>query len=81
MGLFSRSHNSIFHSRKRIACFVPNSGQRLQAMSRDIVFDIAARLLGFPQAPDRAHLRPVEHACGVAFSLPLVAGSRTSARE
>ncbi len=29
--------------------------------------------VGPPQAPDWPLLRPVEHACGVAFSLPLVA--------
>ena len=36
-------------------------------MNGDIVFDIAARLLGFPQAPDWPLPRPVEHAFGVAL--------------
>ena len=64
----------------RVSGFVQRR-QRRQAMSLDIVFDIEARLLGSPQAPDRALSRPAEHACGVAFSLPLVAHSRTYARE
>ena len=36
-------------------------------MSDDILLDIAARLLGFPQAPDWPLQHPVEHAFGVAL--------------
>ena len=44
-------------------------------MFRNILLDIPKRSLGPPKAPDWPLLCPVEHACGVAFSLPLVAVS------
>ena len=37
--------------------------------------------VGYPQAPDWPLLRPVEHACGVAFSPPYGRCSCTSAQE
>ena len=39
------------------------------------------RLLGLPQTPDWPFSRPVEHAFGVAFSLPAVAGFCTFAQK
>ena len=64
-----------------ITYVVPNSVQSLQAGHRNILLDIPIRLLGFPQAPDRAQSARSNTPCGVAFPLLLVARSRTSARE
>lgn len=50
-------------------------------MSGDILLDFAARLLGFPQAPDWPLRVQSNTPDGVAFPLPLVASSRTSARD
>ena len=58
-----------------------NSDNTGQAMTSNILLDIAGRLLGFPQAPDRTLCVRSNTPYGVAFSLPLVARSRTSARE
>ena len=44
-------------------------------------WDIPARLLGFPQAPDLPLARPVEHAFRRGFALPAVASSCTSAQK
>ena len=64
-----------------ITPFMLNSVQHGQAGHRNIVFDIPMRLLGFPQAPDRAQSARSNTPDGVAFSLPLVARFRTSERE
>ena len=54
---------------------------RKQAGHRNIVFDIPMQLVGVPPSPGPDALRPVEHAFGVAFPLPSVAHSCTSAQE
>jgi len=43
----------------------------MQAMTRNIVFDIPALLVGVPPSLGPDALRPVEHACGVAFVAPV----------
>ena len=55
--------------------------KRRQAGHRNIVFDIPMQLVGVPPSPGPDALRPVEHACGVAFPLPSVAHFCTSAQE
>jgi len=42
----------------------------MQAMLRDILLDIPKRFVGVPPSPGPDALRPVEHACGVAFPFP-----------
>ena len=54
---------------------------RLQAMTKNILLVILGRLLGVPQAPDRPLCVRSNTPDGVAFSLPVVAGSCTSAQE
>ena len=50
-------------------------------MTLDIVSDIQGRLLGIPQAPDRALCVRSNTPDGVALPLPSVARSCTSAQE
>jgi len=50
-------------------------------MSRNILLDIPARLLGIPQAPDCPLSRSVEHIFRRGFALPAVAFSCTFAQE
>ncbi len=54
---------------------------RRQAMSGDILLNIAARLLGSPQAPDRTLCVRSNTPTAWLLSLPLVAPSCTSAQE
>lgn len=50
-------------------------------MVKDILSDILNRWLGVPQAPAKTALAVLEHACGVAFSLPVGRCSFTPRRK
>lgn len=50
-------------------------------MYENILFGYSHTLVGVPPSPGPGAPRPVEHAFGVALSLPAVAPSCTSAQE